>query len=189
MEEEKPHLAEKKIAGLYDDESGFNGFGVAIFLVVVVEVVLLFFLNLYQKSRVEALTKEIDSKRTELASADNAAINQQIEEALSGSVQLQSVLGQKVRWSKFYSALNAVTPRDVRLTNLSISQEGTFRADGQTSSLTSLARALVAWRDGSAKATTPLSSVELISNSYVAQGSGRAVGFSVSGQIKLGDLK
>jgi len=189
MEEEKPRQVEREVAGLYDDETGFSGFGVAIFLVVIVEIGLLFFLNLYQKSRVETLTKEIESKRTELDSGDNGVINQQMEQALGGSTQLQTVLAQKVRWSKFYSALNAVTPRDVRLTSFSVSQDGAFRADGQTSSLASLARLLVAWQKGSDKAATPFSSVELMSNGYVSEGSARAVSFSVSGQINLEGLR
>ena len=178
-----------RISSLEDASKTLNSFGVIIFFVVLVEIVLLFGLNLYQKSRFNTLSAELDTLRGTLNSAEFKTLNGQVEEVISGAEKLDMVLSAKVKWSNFYSQLNAITPKDVKLGTINIGSDGSFKAEGETASLTSLARALVAWNEGTVSVTSPFSAIKLNSNGFVAKDGGKRVSFTVSGQINLGRIR
>ncbi len=167
----------------------FDTFGVAIFLVVLVEVILLFGLNLYYKSRTQSLSQKLIEHQATLASAEFSTLNTQLEEVLEGQDLLKTALASRVQWSKFYLMFNAVTPKNVRINTMQVSDTGTFRADGETASLSSLAQAIVAWQKGSASAPTPFSKIILSSNSFSNIEGRRVVAFSISGTADLGRIK
>lgn len=177
------------IASVHSGRPVIDTFGIVIFFVVLVEIALIFGLNLYQQSRVTTLDKKLTQQKQVISSAENSAINRQIDEVLEGSVKLDQVLGSKVKWSTFYTLLNAVTPKNVRVTGLTITESGTFNAEGTTSSLNDLARLLVAWQSGTESIQTPFSDVTLNSNGYSESASGRIVTFTVSGNVIKGVLK
>ncbi|HUD21148.1 MAG TPA: hypothetical protein VMQ44_03725 [Candidatus Saccharimonadales bacterium] len=187
--QDKKHVVEEKIASIGTGVSALNTFGLIIFCVVLVEVLLLIFLNIYEKSRIDNLTGQINTSKTQLATSDYATINSQIDSVITGQTQLQAALNKKVPWSKFYTMLDAVTPKDVQLNNLSINDDGNFKADGETTSLTSLAKAMVAWRDGTGAVKTPFSTITLGGNGYTNDATNRRVAFSITGQIDLGIVK
>lgn len=180
---------QEEISTVDDVAKPLDSFGRVIFFVILVEALLMIGLNLYQKSRLTTLTKELQTKQAELNSEPYRLLNSQVEEVLTGNDQLKIVLASKVNWTKFYSQLNAVTPKNVRLSSISVSESGSFRADGETASLSSLAQALVVWRQGSESVTTPFSSIALNNNGYSSDGSARRVTFSITGQVDLAKLK
>ncbi|MEK7534928.1 MAG: hypothetical protein AAB563_00795 [Patescibacteria group bacterium] len=177
------------IASVENEKPVIDTFGILVFLVVVVEIVLVFGLNLYQRSRVESLTTQLQEASSALRLPENATLNTQVSEVLSGGDKLKNVLSTRVKWSKFYTLLNGITPKDVKLTGLSIADSGTFRAEGNTSSLSDLARLLVAWRDGTSAISSPFSSISLNSNGFSDSGGKRVVTFSISGNVNTGVLR
>lgn len=165
-------------------------FGTIIFFVVLVQIVLLVGLNLYQKSRITSTEKTLAAKQATLQTASYKTINDEVNQVLSGNTLLAAALNSKVNWSKFYTELNAITPKNVQLTTLSITDAGQFKADGKTASLDSLAKALVVWQNGESPTVTPFSTVTLASNGFTTTTTGsRQVTFSISGQINLGALR
>lgn len=192
MDQEKQQSAnrtQEAIASLESGVSAFETFGRVIFFVVLVEVVLAMGLNFYQKSRIKTYTQKIDEIRAEINTPDYATINNQVEQVLAGSEKLKIALNSKVQWSKFYTQLNAVTPKDVRLTSVTISDGGAVKLDGETASLSSLAKLIVAWNQGTPSATTPFTGVTLASNGFSEQEGSRRVIFSVTGQVNTGGLR
>lgn len=181
--------AQETIASIESGISSFETFGRVIFFVVIVEVVLIVGLNFYQNSRITSYNQKIEQIQAEISAPEYAAINEQVVQVLAGSEKLKVVLGSKVLWGKFYSQLNAVTPKDVRVTSVSISDGGTVKLDGETASLSSLAKLLIAWNKGTSAATTPFTSVMLASNGYADEEGSRRVIFSVTGQINTGGLR
>lgn len=191
MEQQHPQPGtahQERIEPLRATESALDHFGMIIFFVIVLEVAMLFGLNLYQDSRTKTLNTQLGEKKAQLASSDNVTINNQIEEVLSGADKLGTVLNTRVQWSNFYRQLDAVTPKNVKLTTFSLGDSGVFRADGFTPSLSTLATAMVAWTSGVTGHPTPFSSIILNSNGYTAHGAGRIVSFSVSGNVNIGAL-
>ena len=187
-QDRKP-VVEEKIASLSSGVSALDSFGVIIFFVVVVEIVLLIGLNIYEKSRIDSLTTKTNNIKTQLNSTENKTLNTQITDVIAGVDQLQTALDKRVPWSRLYTMINAVTPKDVKISNLSVNESGSYKADGETTSLTSLAKALVAWKDGVGEVKTPFSSVTLGGNGYTNDATSRKVNFSISGQIDLSLLK
>ncbi|MEK7171067.1 MAG: hypothetical protein AAB774_02075 [Patescibacteria group bacterium] len=170
-------------------KSVIDGFGFVIFFIVVVEILLLIGLNLYQKSRITTLSEKLAADQTALSLPENRTINTQVNEVLDGSDKLKNVLASKVKWSKFYVLLNAVTPKNVHLTSLAIAEGGTFRAEGDVGSLNDLAKLIVAWNQGTDAIPTPFSAISLNNNGYSSQGETRIVTFSVSGTVNTGVLQ
>ncbi|MCR4307388.1 MAG: hypothetical protein NUV80_02420 [Candidatus Berkelbacteria bacterium] len=189
--QERQHSGQPKeeISSVESNKPVIDSFGILVFVVVVVEIILVVFLNMYQESRIKSLTAKLQEANTELGLPENATLNTQVSEVLAGGDKLKNVLDSKVRWSKFYTLLNGITPKNVKLTGLSIADSGTFRAEGNTSSLSDLARLMVAWRDGSGSITTPFTAVTLNSNGYSDSGGKRVVTFSISGSVNTGTLK
>ena len=188
---DRRHSDESKgdIASVEAGKPVIDSFGTIIFFVVVVEIILLIGLNLYQKSRISTLSDKLTADKTALLLPENRTINTQVDEVLDGTDKLKGILSSKVHWSKFYILLNGITPKNTRLTGLTVSESGAFRADGSTPSLSDLARVMVAWTQGTDSITTPFSSVALNSNGFSDQGGSRVVIFSVSGQINMGALR
>ena len=182
-------VAQEAIATLSSGVNALDTFGVIIFFVVIVEIVLLIGLNIYEKSRIDSLTGTISKTQTELNSDADKTINNQIGDVVVGADKLKTALDAKVPWSKLFVMVNAVTPKDVVLHNFTVNDSGSFKADGETISLTSLAQAVVAWRDGTADIVTPFSSVTLGGNSYTNDATTRKVTFSISGQVNIEALR
>jgi len=180
---------QEEIEPITSGKSPLESFGTALFVVVVVQAVLLVGLSLYQKSRIETLTRSLDELKNELASEPYRGLQTQVEEVLAGSETLKTVLSAKVRWSNFYRQLNAVTPKDIKLATLNVSESGIFTAEGRAASLSALAQALVAWQKGVGDIKSPFSSVSLVNNGYISEGSKSLVSFSVTGQINTGGLR
>lgn len=179
----------EEIAAVEPHKGPFDTFGVAIFLVVLVQLVVMVGLNIYQKGRYQNLSEQLSAHQTTLASPEYSTLNTQLEEVLAGQKVLESVLAEKVQWSKFYTLLNGITPKNVRITSAQLGAGGSFRIDGQTPTLTTLAQALVAWQKGTAAAPTPFASAELASNSFGTEGTARVVNFSITGTINMGSLQ
>ena len=163
-------------------------FGMIIFFVVLLHVGLMIGLNLYQKSRVNTITTDLQTKQAQLASPTYTALNTQVNDVLAGQQKLEIILNSKLSWATFYSTLDAVTPKNVRLTSMAINSDGTFKADGETATLSSLAEAIAAWRDGTSATPTPFSAINLTNNGYTSTGAARRVTFSITGQINLNKL-
>lgn len=180
---------QNQIAGIMEGRSAAETFGRIIFLIVIVELVVLMGLNLYQRSRVGSLEKKITAAEQKLASGDYKLLNDQVDDVLAGAAKLEKALASKADWAIFYRQLNAITPKDVRIKAVAINDKGAFKLDAETTSLTSLAQTLVAWRGGLADAKTPFTGVTLNNNSFITEGNSRRVSFSVSGQINLGGLR
>lgn len=180
---------QEEIAAVEPHKSPFDTFGVAIFLVVVVQLLVMVGLNIYQKGRFQNLTDQLSAQQTKLSSAEYVTLNTQLEEVLAGQSLLASSLSEKVKWAQFYTLLNNVTPKNVRVTSAQISTNGSYRIDGQTPTMTTLAQLLVAWQKGTSTAPTPFSSVELASNSFGVEGGNRSVNFSITGSINIGRLQ
>lgn len=191
QEQQRPIAPELKqdIAAVAPAGYTIDSFGTIIFVVVVVQIVILVGLNLYQKSRAASLQKTLASKQAQLQTPTYKTANDQVNQVLSGNAQLAAALAGKVHWDKFYTELDAVTPKNVQLTTLSIAANGSFKADGRTGSLDNLAKALVAWQQGVGTTVTPFASVTLASDGFGASGSNRQVTFSINGQVNLGALK
>ena len=189
--QDRRHLGQSKedIASVEAEKPVIDTFGILVFLVVVVEIVLVVGLNMYQQSRIESLSAKLQEANTELRLPENATLNTQVSEVLAGGDKLKTVLDSRVRWSKFYTVLNGVTPKNVKLTGLSIADSGAFRAEGNTSSLSDLAKLIVAWRDGTSAIATPFTVVSLNSNGFSDSGGKRVVTFSISGSVNTGVLK
>lgn len=189
--QEKVHAPSDKeeIASVGSGRAPIDFFGTVIFFVVLVQAFLMIGLNLYQLSQVSKANAELIIAKQTLDGEDYKRLNTEIEEVLAGNDKLQQVLASKVKWSNFYRQFNAVTPKNVRLKAMSVSENGNFKADGETADFTSLARAVVAWRDGTSDIRTPFSSVTLTNNGYQSDGANRRVSFSLSGQINIGGLK
>lgn len=184
-----PEATQDQIASLKDASKTLNSFGVVIFFVIIAEVILLMGLNFYQDARVDTLGLELTELRSKLSSAEYRTINGQVEEVISGTERLQTVLNSKVKWSKFYQTLGLATPKDVKLSTINISADGSFKADGETNSMTSLAQALVTWNTGTPTIATPFNIVKLNSNGFISTDTGRRISFTISGQINLGRLR
>lgn len=186
------HHDQKKqedITGVEVTKNPFDTFGVAVFLVVVVEIVLLIGLNLYQKSRFESLSKQLSAHQTTLASAEFSTLNTQLEEVLAGQKLLQTTLASKVKWSEFYKLLNNVTPKNVKVNSIQVNVNGTFRIEGETPTMTTLAQLLVAWQKGTTAAPTPFASAKLNGNGFASDNGNRVVSFSISGTLNQARLK
>lgn len=181
----------KAIESVTTPSNVLGSFGNLIFIVVVVELVLMFFLNTYQTSRVKLLNNSIAEQKAILAKPENATVNKQIDEVITGRNALDAVLSQKVKWSKYYASLSAVTPKNVRITAMTISETGVVKIDAVTTSQSALAKTLVAWRDGADGRATPFSSINLINQSFAtsADSPKNAVQFSASGVINLGLIR
>ena len=177
-----------EIAAVKAGKPIIDTFGTVIFFVVVIEIILIFGLNLYQDSRIKSLSSRLTTQKQTLSTAENVTINTQINEVLDGADSLKTVLNGKVKWSKFYTLLNAVTPKNSRVTALNITESGTFNAEGVTTSLSDLAKVLVAWEKGTDSIQTPFANVVLNSNGYSEVDGNRIVTFSVSGSVITGLL-
>jgi len=188
---DKRHVDSEKaeIASVHSGKPIIDTFGTVIFFVVVVEILLVFGLNLYQTSRIESLNTKLSGLKQTIAQKENATLNTQINEVLDGSDNLRTVLESKVKWSKFYTLFNAVTPKNTRVVSLNITESGTFNAEGVTTSLSDLAKVLVAWDKGTDSISSPFTSVTLNSNGYTEEDGNRVVTFTVSGSIIKGVLK
>lgn len=185
-----PAEADKEpIATIDDVAKPLDTFGKIVFLIIIVEIVLMVGLNLYQKSRVATLTKSIEDRQTEIASPEFSALNKQVNDVLLGNEKLTKLLASKTDWTAFYKKLNSVTPKNVRLSTINVSESGTFKADGETATLSSLAVALVAWKQGTDTTPTPFSSVTLTSNGFTNDGAARRVTFSITGSVDLGRIQ
>ncbi len=180
---------QEEIAQVEATKSPFDTFGVAIFLVVLVEILLLVGLNLYQKSRSQTIGNKISENQKTLALPEYAGLNTQLEEVLAGQKLLQTVLASKVNWSQFYAMLNAVTPKNVKVNSVQLNTNGTFRLEGETQTMSSLAQALVAWQKGSTAAPTPFTAAKLSNNGFATKDGNRIVSFSITGSLNLGVLK
>lgn len=192
QEQQKPKSVEapqERIASLEDASHALSSFGTVIFFVIVFQIVLMFGLNLYQSARVSSLDNNLNEMRSTLNSADYQTVNKQVEEVISGNEKLRTVLASKVKWSSFYSLLNQSTPQDVVIRTINVTSDGSFQADGETSSMSSLAKAIVAWNGGTSSVQSPFNTVVLNSNNFVSSGDQRRVGFTISGQINLGVLR
>ncbi len=187
--QDKKPAVQEKIASLGTGVNALDTFGMIVFFVVIVEIVLLIGLNIYEKSRIDKLTTEINTTSGVLNSADYKTINDQISDVIVGSDQLKVALNKRVPWSKMFTMINAVTPKNVKINSLSINETGTFKADGETTSLSSLADAMVAWKDGVGSVESPFSTVTLGGNGYTGDALSRKVTFSISGQIDVNLLK
>ncbi len=185
------HAAPKQehISPLTTGKSALDSFGIAIFFIIVVELVLLIGLNLYQASKIADLDKRQTSAKTKLATADYKTINTEIDGALAGDSLLKTALDSKVHWSGLFNQLNAVTPKDVKLSSVSISEDGSVHFDGQTTSMSSLAQALVSWQSGVPNHKTPLSDVILASNGFADANSKKVVTFSITAGVNQGSLQ
>lgn len=177
------------IATVDDVAKPLDTFGKIVFLIIIVEIILMAGLNLYQKSRIAALGTTLQTRQSELAAPEFSTLNKQVEDVLLGSDKLTQVLAAKTDWTIFYRDLNAVTPKNVRLSTINVSDNGTFKADGETASLSSLAVALVAWEKGVGSTPSPFSSVTLTSNGFTNEGAVRRVTFSVTGQVDFGRIQ
>lgn len=177
------------IASVDDTGKPLDVFGKIIFIVVAIEIALIFGLNFYQTSKIEKLENDIQQAKTELNSTDYKTLNTQVEEVLTGSEKLSNVLASKLNWNGFYSKLNAVTPKNVKLSAINITGNGAFKADGETASLSSLAQLLVSWQNGTQSSVTPFTSVTLTSNGFTSGEGSRRVTFSISAQIDLSKVK
>jgi len=180
---------QEEIAAVEPHKSPFDTFGVAIFLVVLVQLVVMVGLNIYQKGRYQNLSEQLAAHQTTLASDQYSTLNTQLEEVLAGQNALETALAGKVKWAQLYTLLNAVTPKNVRVTSMQMGASGNYRIDGNTPSMTTLAQLLVAWQKGTAAAPTPFASVELASNSFATEGGSRVVNFSITGTFNLGRLQ
>ena len=189
--QDRRHSGQSKedIASVEAEKPVIDTFGTLVFIIVVVEIVLVFGLNLYQKSRISTLSTQLQEASSALSLPENATLNTQVGEVLSGGDKLKGVLSTRVRWSKFYTVLNGVTPKNVKIIGLSIADGGAFRAEGTTTSLTDLAKLLVAWRDGTSEIATPFTTVSLNSNGFSDSGGQRVVTFSISGTVNTGALR
>lgn len=191
--QEKSHAPSDKeeIASIGSGRSPVDFFGTVIFFVVLVQALLMIGLNLFQTSKITAAEGQLTEAKQKLATADYKTLNNQIDEVLAGSTLLNQKLDAKVKWSNFYRQLGAVTPKNVRFKAMSVTDTGSFKADGETASFTALAQALTAWQKGTTDIHTPftLDSVVLSNNGYQTEGTTRRVSFSISGQINLGGLK
>ena len=146
-------------------------------------------LNLYQESRIKKVAGVLAGYQQQLSQPDNKGVNTQIEEVLAGSKRLETLLASKVNWGRFYTLLNGVTPKNVKVNTVALTQDGAVKIDGQAESLPILAQAIVAWRDGAVGKPTPLSNLTLASNGYAVVDGKRVVSFSVTGQADLSKLK
>ncbi len=164
-------------------------FGTLIFIVVFVEIVLLLGLNLYQKSRITSGERTLEEKQALLLTPNYRTINAEVNQVLSGNVLLSTTLKNKVDWPKFYAQLNAITPKDALISTFSVTENGSFKADGRTTSLDSLAKLMIAWQQGAGAVKTPFASAALASDGFTTSTGARQVTFSISGQINLGALK
>ena len=189
--QDRRHSGQSKedIASVEAEKPVIDTFGTLVFIIVVVEIVLVFGLNLYQKSRISTLSTQLQEASSALSLPENATLNTQVGEVLSGGDKLKGVLSTRIRWSKFYTVLNGVTPKNVKIIGLSIADGGAFRAEGTTTSLTDLAKLLVAWRDGTSEIATPFTIVSLNSNGFSDSGGQRVVTFSISGTVNTGVLR
>jgi cell division protein FtsL len=192
LQDQSPHQRaseQEKIASVESDFGTFSSFGVIIFVIVIVQIAVMILLNVYQNSRYEKASNEIATIQSQLNDSTHKKVNNQVNDITAGLSRLGGVLDSRIKWSSFYTQLNTVTPKNVKLNSISVSESGTFKADGITDSMSSLAQLIVAWQKGSDTVTTPFSSVSLGSNGYVVEGGVRKVSFSISGQIILGGLK
>ncbi|MBI4948467.1 hypothetical protein HY844_02860 [Candidatus Berkelbacteria bacterium] len=187
----EPHEQDPQdpIASVEDSGKPLDIFGKIIFVVVAIEIALMFGLNFFQTNKIEKLQSDIQQAKTELNSEEYKNLNKQVEEVLTGSEKLSTVLASKLNWNGFYAKLNAVTPKNVRLTAINISSNGAFKADGETATLSSLAHLLVSWQNGTQSSATPFSSVALTSNGFTSGEDARRVTFSISAQIDLSKVK
>ncbi len=135
------------------------------------------------------MNQELSTLRNTLSGAEYSTINTQVEEVISGTERLATVLATKVKCSNFYKQLNQVTPKSVKLNTINVTSDGAFKADGETKSLSSLAQALVAWNGGTPTVASPFSVIKLNSNGFISGSSGKRVSFTVSGQIDLGSVR
>lgn len=189
QEQQKTTRTQEAIASIESGISSFETFGRVIFFVVLVEALLIIGLNFYQQNRVSFYEEKVAAAQAEINSPDLSTINRQVGEVLSGSQKLTAALDNKIDWGKFYSQLNAVTPKDVRVTAVSITDGGAVKIDGETASLTSLAKVMTVWKSGTPSAPTPFTAVTLASNGYAEQEGARRVIFSITGQINTGGLR
>lgn len=180
---------QEEIAAVEPHKSPFDTFGVAIFLVVLVQLVVMVGLNIYQKGRFTNLSNQLSAHQTTLASAEYSTLNAQLEEVLAGQKTLESALAEKVNWGRFYGLLNSATPKNVRVTSLQVSTGGAIRIDGQTPTMSTLAHLLVAWQKGTDAAPTPFTTIELSGNSFGTEGGSRVVNFTMTGTVNVGGLK
>lgn len=181
--------AQEEISSIDDVAKPLDSFGRIVFFVVLIEVLMMVGLNLYQNSRLNSLTKVLQAKQVELNSEPYRLLNNQVEEVLTGNEQLKIIFDSKIDWTKFYGQLNAITPKNVRLSSISIAESGSFKADGETASLSSLSQALVAWQKGTESIQSPFSSVVLNNNGFTSDGGARRVTFSVTGQVDTGRFR
>lgn len=185
----KRPLDTEAVSAINQTTTALGSFGVIIFFVVLAQVVLMIGLNVYQRSRLEDVNARIGEQRQILAQTGNSTINNQISSVIAGEKNLSLALNSRIKWSVFYLQLNSITPKNVKFNNVSLTESGSFKAEGQTDSFASLAKALVAWQGGTATIATPFTSVELGGNGYAVEGNQRKVTFSISGNIATGGLK
>ena len=178
------------IASVEDVNRPANTNGYLLLAVVIIMAITLYTLNVYEKSHISTLNTQISNDQKTLSSSKYQTLNSQVNDIISGQQYLNSTLDSRLNWSAFYSSLNGVTPTNVSLTDVSITNAGAFMASGQAANLTSLATALVAWNKGTQSAVTPFSSVTLNGESLTTTSNGNTVvSFSVTGKVNLGALK
>lgn len=184
----QPQPTRAPIAPVSPVSRPLDTFGKIVFLIILLEAALMIGINMYENSRITTVSDSVAQKSKQLATNDYATINKQVDDVVAGQNKLQIVLANKLDWTLFYTNLNSITPKDTRITSISVSNTGAFKASGETASLTSLAKALVAWQSGVTGVTTPFSSVTLVNDGYSVTNGARKVTFSISGQVNLSKL-
>jgi len=186
QEAQSKNQHQEKIRPLPSGKSAIDTFGLATFVIVVILFGGMFLFNLFQDKKIATAQKNIQAYQTKLASKDYDDLNTKVEAVLTGDKILSNVLSSKKRWSQFYVKLNQITPKNVKIDALSVDDKGTVKLDGQTTNLTTLAQAIVAFQKGSDQAPTPLQAVTLASHSYAQDGPNRVVKFTLTATANAG---
>lgn len=158
-------------------------FSIILAILVLVGTFLTYWLGVAKSSKLKTLESQLADLGSQLSAKEMKEAETKLNNLASQLSGLQKALREKTVWSKLFSELQSVTPKDVRYTNFSLAEDGTVSLSGETNSYTSLAKFLVAMK-GSDKFTD----LKLSSSALQKKEQETKLTFAVSLKVKTATL-
>ena len=130
-----------------------------IFILVVISSVIFYLLKVDKNSTLKAKELQLQGLNQELNSTELANYNKDIEVFQKGISSYNSFVSSGIPFSKFFSKIKSLTPKEVRFDNLSVSKTKEVISNGESTDISSLAALMVSLNSSSIITDIKLSSV------------------------------
>lgn len=168
-----------------EPEKNFLGiFSIIALVIVLVAAIGLYIMKANKNSLLSTKTAEANGLIQQLNTPPLNSLNQQIIDLENGLGVFQSAMQGKVYYSKMFSELGRITPKNVRLTAFSMDETGAIKVSGEADDFSSVAKFVKSMQD-----SPDFSGVKLVSSTVSETVGTGKVTFSVTSKVNTNLLK